>query len=139
MCTPPTGRGSVTAVISSPGSSVGLDVRRVARQAVEVGDGDHAARPLGRTVLHRGVERPHGHGHVARVRGDAGLAGADDRVLAAVAADGAAAAARLALVAGLVGVVEVRAARALQQVAGGGRLVAQLARGAGQQARDSTP
>jgi hypothetical protein len=44
-----------------------------------------------------------------------------------------AAAARLALVAGLVGVVEVRAAGALQQVAGGGRLVAQLARGTGQQ------
>ena len=44
-----------------------------------------------------------------------------------------AAAAGLAFVAGLVGVVEVGAARALQQVAGGRRLVAQLARGAGEQ------
>jgi hypothetical protein len=112
---------------------VGLDVRRVAGQAVEVGDRDHARAAVGPHGFHRGVEHAHGHGHVARVRGDAGLAGADDRVLAADAADGAAAAAGLALVAGLVGVVEVGAARALQQVAGGGRLVAQLARGAGQQ------
>ena len=44
-----------------------------------------------------------------------------------------AAAAGLALVAGLGGVVEIRAARALQQVAGRGRLVAQLAGGAGEQ------
>ena len=44
-----------------------------------------------------------------------------------------AAAAGLALVARLVGVVEIRAARALQQIARRGRLVAQLARGAGEQ------
>ena len=44
-----------------------------------------------------------------------------------------AAAAGLAFVAGLVGVVEIRAARALQQIARGRRLVAQLAGGAGEQ------
>ena len=54
-------------------------------------------------------------------------------MLAADAADRAAAAAGLALVAGQVGVVEIRTARALQEIARGGRLVAQLPRGAGQQ------
>ena len=54
-------------------------------------------------------------------------------MLPAEAADRRAAAAGLAFVAGLVGVVEIGAARALQQVAGGRRLVAQLAGGAGQQ------
>jgi hypothetical protein len=108
-------------------------MRRAARQAVEVGDRDHAG---GAGRIHRldaGVEQLHGHRHVARVGRDAGLALADDGMLARVAADGRTAAARIALVAGLVGVVEVGAAGALQQVAGGGRLVAQLAGGARQQ------
>ena len=48
-------------------------------------------------------------------------------------ADGGAAAAGLAFVARLVGVVEIGAARALEQIAGGSRLVAQLAGRAGEQ------
>ena len=67
------------------------------------------------------------------MRRNAGVADADNRMLAAEAADGGAAAAGLALVAGLVGVIEIRAARPLQQIARGGRLVAQLAGGAGHQ------
>ena len=89
--------------------------------------------PSGRDGLDRGVERPHRHRHVARMGGDAGVAGAEDRVLPAEAADGGAAAAGLAFVAGLVGVVEIGAAGALQQIAGGRRLVAQLPRSAGEQ------
>jgi hypothetical protein len=64
---------------------------------------------------------------------DAGVADAHDGVLAAVTEQGAAAAAGLALVAGLIRVVEVRAARSLQEVAGRGRLVAQLAGRTGHQ------
>jgi hypothetical protein len=60
-------------------------------------------------------------------------AAADHRMLAADALQRTAAAAGLPLVARLVGVVEVGAAGALQQIAGGRRLVAQLARSAGEQ------
>jgi hypothetical protein len=133
MCLPPRGAGSRHRGDQLAGRQRGFHVRRGAGQLVEIGDRDGAARAVGAHGLDRGVERAHGHGHVARMRGDAGLARAYHRMLARVAADGRAAAARLALVAGLVGVVEVRAARALQQVARGGRLVAQLARGTGQQ------
>ncbi len=109
-------------------------MRRVARQAVELGDRRCArAEPSGLHRLDRGVERPHRHRHVAGMRRDAGIAAADHRMLAADAANRRAAAAGLAFVARLVGVVEIRTARALQQVAGGRRLVAQLAGRAGQQ------
>src|SRR5271166_1276066 len=67
------------------------------------------------------------------MRCDAGLASADDGERARVAADRRAAAAGLALVARLVRVIEIRAARALEEVAGGRRLVAQLPRGAGEE------
>jgi hypothetical protein len=94
----------------------------------------HATDLTARTHgFHRGIERPHGHRHVAGVRRDAGIARADNRVLAIDPPDGRAAAARLPFVAGLVGVVEVRTAGPLQQVARGRRLVAQLAGGAGHQ------
>jgi hypothetical protein len=132
QCLPPRGFGSVTAVISSPAAG-GLDMRRVARQAVEVGDRDHA-RGAGR--IHR-LDAVASSSCMATAMSLGCVAmqdrWADDGMLAGVAADGRAAAARLALVAGLVGVVEVGAAGALQQVAGGGRLVAQLAGGARQQ------
>ena len=63
--------------------------------------------------------------------GDAGVAGAEDGMHAVDAADGGAAGAGIALVAVRGRVVEVGAAGALQQVAADGRLVAQLAGGAG--------
>ena len=67
------------------------------------------------------------------MRGDAGVAHAHDRMLAAEPADRGTAAAGLAFVARLVGVVEIGAAGALEQIARGRRLVAQLARGAREQ------
>ena len=120
-------------MISSPGSSVGLDVRRVAGSRWKSAIGMLRAVPSGRTV--------------STVASSTRIATAMSLGWVAMQASLApttacwrlkppmrrAAAAGLALVAGLVGVVEVRAARALQQVAGGRRLVAQLARGAGEQ------
>jgi hypothetical protein len=67
------------------------------------------------------------------MRRDALVACADDGMLPVDPADRRAAAARMALVARLVGVVEVGATRALQEIAGGGRPVAQLSRRAGEQ------
>ena len=68
-----------------------------------------------------------------RMRGDAVLRVAEDRVVAVLALARGAAGAGAALVAGLRDVLEVAAARALEQVAADGREVAQLARGAGEQ------
>ena len=110
-----------------------LDVRRVAGQTVEVGDRNAPRRPSGRTV--------------STVASSARIATAMSLGCVAMQASltpitaccrlnppmRRAAAARAAFVAGLVGVVEIRAAGALQQVAGGRRLVAQLAGSAGQQ------
>ena len=111
-----------------------LDVRRVARQPVQVGDRDAARlRRPGRTVStvasSTRIATAMSLGCVAM---QASLA-PTIAMLAAEAADRRAAAAGLAFVARLVGVVEVGAARALQQVAGGRGLVAQLARRAGEQ------
>ena len=100
---------------------------------MQLGD-RRAAGGVGRRLdLDLGVQRRHGDGHVRRVDGDAGLAGAQDGVHAVVAAQRRAAAARLAFVAGHGDVIEIRAARALQEIAGRGRLVAELRRGAVQQ------
>ena len=134
MCVPPTGLGSVTAVISSPGVEHGLDMRRVAGQAMEFGDRDaSASRRPARTVStvasSARIATAMSLGWVAM---QASLT-PTTAMLAAEAADRRAAAAGLAFVARLVGVVEIGAARALEQVARGRRLVAQLARGAGEQ------
>ena len=81
----------------------------------------------------RGVERQHGHGHVARMRRDAGVARAQHRVDAIAPSDGGAATAWLALVARHRRVTEVPAARALEQVAADRGHVPDLARRAGEQ------
>ena len=134
MCVPPSGARQRHAVISSPRSSAvsmcGVSPGRRWKSAI----GMRARAAVGPHRLDRRVEHAHApppcrSGWVAMQASLAPIT-ASWRLNAA---DGAAAAARLALVAGLVGVVEVGAARALQQVAGGGGLVAQLARGAGQQ------
>jgi hypothetical protein len=65
--------------------------------------------------------------------GDASVAHADDGMRTTEAADRRATTARLAFVARHVGVVEIGTASALQQVAGCGRHVAQLARRTGEQ------
>ena len=93
--------------------------------------------PSGFDRLDHGIQHAHRHRHVAGIGRDAGVAAADHAPAGANAADRRAARAGLALVAGHVGVVEIRAARALEQVARGRRLVAQLARGAGDDARGS--
>ena len=100
---------------------------------MEFGDRDGPRRAVRAHRFDRRVQRAHGHRHVARVCGDAGLARSDHRVLPVDAANGGAAAARLAFVALLVGVVEVGAAGALKQIARRRRLVAELPRGAREQ------
>ena len=112
------------------GVEIGVALRRVAGQPVEIRERDHAvarrAGDMDRRLQHR--ER---HAHVGGMHRDAGIAGAEDRVHAIEAVDGGAAAARLAFVAGRRDVVEVGAARALQEVAAGRCHIAQLLRGAG--------
>ena len=113
------------------GTQIAVDLRRVAGQAVEVGEGDAAlARRAGRQ--HARIKRGQRNAHVGRMRGDAMFAGAEDRVHAVDTADRRAAAARLALVAWRARVVEIEAARSLQQVAAGRGHVAQLLRSAGE-------
>ena len=101
MCVPPSGLGSVTAVISSPGSSTvsmcGVSPGRRWKSAI----GMLRAAPSGRTVSTVASSARMRHRHVARMGGDAGLADADHGVLAAEPADGRAAAAGLAFVARL--------------------------------------
>lgn len=111
----------------------GLYVRRLTWQPVEVGDRNAPHRAVRPYRFHRRIERAHRHGHVARMGGDACLAHAHDRMLAAESTDCRAAATGLAFVARLVGVVEIGATGALEQIARGRRLVAQLARGAREQ------
>src|SRR3954452_11538431 len=66
--------------------------------------------------------------------GDTSLAGAHHRVLSIEAPDSRATAARLTLIAGKVRIIEVGASRALEQIAGRCRFIAQLPRGTGNQA-----
>ena len=87
------------------------------------GDGDRPGNSLTVHRLDMSVEDPHGHGHVAGMRGDTGFTGTDHCQLAADTADGGATASRLALVAGLRSVIKVGAAGSLKQIAGRGRLV----------------
>ncbi len=78
------------------------------------------------------VERDERHGKIAGIGCDAGLAGAEHRVVAGDAVERGAAAAGRAFVAGGEdrGIAEIGAARPLQQVAADRRHVADLCRGA---------
>ena len=116
-----------------------LAIGRVARQAVEVGDGNASRRTIGTHCFYGRVERHHGHRHVAWMGGDARIADAEHRMRTAEPFDSGAAAAGLAFVARLIGIVEIRAARTLQQVAGRGRLIAQLSGRAGEQRTRQQP
>ena len=78
--------------------------------------------------MHLCIECGQRNAHVGRMRRNAGVAGAKDRVNAVDATNGRAAAAGLALVAGRRRVIEIGAARALQEIAAGGCHVAQLLR-----------
>ena len=110
---------------------VGVALRRVAGQAMELGECDRAL--AGRAGhMHLRLQHRQRHAHVRGMRGDAGIAGPEDRVHPVEAVDRRAAAAWLALVARRRHVIEVVAARSLQQIAAGRCHVAQLLRGAGQ-------
>ena len=115
----------------SSGAQVRVEVRRVAGQAVELGEGDGALAARPGDADDR-LQRGQRHAHVRRVGGDAVLARAQDRVHAVEAVDRGTAGPRLALVAGRGRVVEVGAARPLHQVAARRRHVAELRRGARQ-------
>ena len=104
----------------------GFNVRCVAGQAIKVGNRDHAPHGRRGDRFDPGVQRPHRHGHVGRVDRDALITGPQHGVQAVETPDGGTARAGLAFVAGLGRVVKVITARALQQVAPGGGLVAQL-------------
>ena len=106
-------------------------MRRVAGQAVELGEGDGALAARPGDADDR-LQRGQRDAHVRRVDGDALLARAQDRVHAVEAVDRGAAGARFALVAGRGRVVEVVTARPLHQVAARRRHVAELRRGARQ-------
>lgn len=109
---------------------VGVTLRRIAGQPVELRERDHAVAKRA-TDMNLRVQQRQRHAYVGRVRRDAGVAGAEDGVHAILAVDGGAAAARLALIAGRRCIVEVAAARALQEVAARRRHIAQLLRSAG--------
>jgi hypothetical protein len=113
------------------GVQIGVALRRIAGQAVEIGK-RHGALALGAGDVNSRRQRGERHAHIGRMGGDAGLARAEDGVHAVEAVAGRAAAAGGALVARRRRVVEVIAAGALQQVAAGGRHVAQLRRRSGQ-------
>ena len=98
---------------------------------MEVGEGD-AALAIRTGRQHARIKRGQCNTHVGRMRGDAMLARAEDRVHAVDAGDGRAAAARLALVAWRSRVVEIEAARSLQKIAAGRGHIAQLLRGSGE-------
>jgi hypothetical protein len=95
---------------------------------MELRNRDSPDLPVALNRLDDGVEHPKGHCHIARVGGDAGVAVANNRMLAGDAADGAAATTWRSFIAGHVGVVEVGAAGSLKQVAARRGGVAQLAR-----------
>lgn len=115
------------------GGEAGFDIRRGARQLMKIDHGDAASAAVRFHRFYLCIERTHGDGHVAGVSGDARVTDADDSQLPADPANRCATAAGFAFVAGLVDVIKVRAACALQQVAGGARHIAQLAGSAGQQ------
>lgn len=111
----------------------GLDMRRVAGKAIEIVDRQTPAITVRLERQDGRIERAHRNCHIARVRGDAVIAGSQNGEDAIAAADRVAARSRRPLVAAGRGVVEIIAARPLKQIATGRRLVAQLRRGAGQQ------
>src|SRR5260370_38171236 len=67
MCLPPTGLGSVTAVISSPESGVVSTCGVSPGSRYRFGNRDAPHRAVGAHGFHLCVERAHGHCHVTRV------------------------------------------------------------------------
>lgn len=110
-----------------------LDMRRGAGQPVEIIQRDLAAPAFGAFNFDLGVQRHHGDGHVGGVRRNAMFGRSQNGEDPVEPFHRLTAGAGVAFVAGHDGVVEIRAARALQQVAAGRRLVAQLAGCTGKQ------
>src|SRR6266849_5908982 len=108
---------------------IAVELRRIARQTMEIGKRDAALAALaGRQ--HARLEGGERDAHVRGVGGDAMLARPQDRVHAVDAVDRRTTAPRLALVAGRRRIVEIQAAGSLQEIARGRGHVAQLRRGA---------
>ena len=114
-----------------PRTQLGVALRLVAGEAVQPRHGDRAGAVAALDVDAR-AQRGERDRHVRRVRRDAGLGVPEDRVVAMMARPGRTTRPRLALVARLRHVGEVRAARALQQVAADRRHVPQLTGRAGE-------
>ena len=108
-------------------------LRTVAGQAVEILQRDGALCFLWPLNVHLGTQRTHRDCHIAGMRCNTGIAGAENGMDAVEPFAGVTARARIAFVAGHIGVVEVVAPRALAQVTASRRLVAQLSRSTGQQ------
>ncbi len=102
-------------------------LRLIARQTVELGEGD-LALAVAALDMHHSLQRCKGHAHIRRMSCHAGVARTEDRMAAVQAIARGAATARLTLVAGRAGVVEVITARALQQIAASAGHVSQLRR-----------
>ena len=92
----------------------------------------NAALPVSAGCQHARFQGGERHAHVGGMRGDAVLARPQDRVHAVDPLDRRAAAARFALVARRGRIVKIEAARPLEEIASGGRHVAQLLRGPGE-------
>src|SRR6185312_1030940 len=93
-------------------AQIGVSLRRVPGQSMEIGkcNGPCAS---GAHDMNLGLERGQRDTHVGRMRRDARLACAEDRIVTINPIDGRAAAAGLTFVAGRGGVIEIEAARAL--------------------------
>ncbi len=102
-----------------------IDLRRIARQPVELGKRD---RPLaaGSRDVDRRLQCRECHAHVGWVCRDALVAAAENRVNPVHAVDGRTSRTRIALVARRPDIVEVVAASPLEKIAAGGSRVAQL-------------
>ena len=113
------------------GLQIGVALRRVAGQPMEIRKCDDPGA-VRTGDMHFRLERRERDAHIGWMRCDAGLARTQNGVDAVDAVDRRAAAARRAFVAGRHRVVEVKAPRALHEVAPGRCHVAQLLRRAGQ-------
>src|SRR5262245_3524520 len=112
------------------GIEIGVALRCIAWQPMKIRKCDHAVAGRATHMDFRFQHRER-HAHVGRVRRDAGVTAAEDRMYAIMAVDGGAAAGRLAFVAGRRCVVEVRAAGALQEIATRRCHITKLLRGSG--------
>ena len=95
---------------------VGIEVRPIFGQPVEIVEGDHAIS-CGACYMHPGFERGKRDTHIGRMRRDAGVAGPEDCVNPVDPVNRRAARAGGALVARRRRIIKIEATRALQKIA----------------------